>query len=182
MFIWTAQVSVLVGLFFGVGVLVLYFLSVKNKCQKKIYNKGWIKMFKQERHSLSLLHKAVLQCKIFPACNSILTEQFCIIKSVLLSCFAVPFEAVKPYIYIQANVTSVSESCWWKVKREFLLPTAYTAAKSLLCCQTNTLMVAEIQCRFSFVCLQIKLQGARNVTWDSAFRVLLEYHTKARFS
>jgi hypothetical protein len=42
--------------------------------------------------------------------------------------------------------------------------TAYTVAKSLLCFQTKTLMVAEIQRIFSFVCIQIKLQGVRNVT------------------
>jgi hypothetical protein len=65
---------------------------------------------------------------------------------------------------------------------EIVLPTVHTAAKSLLCCQTDTLTVAVIQCRFSFVRVQIKLQYARNVTWDSAFWVIQEYDTKGRCS
>jgi hypothetical protein len=65
---------------------------------------------------------------------------------------------------------------------KMLLPTACTTAISLLCCQTNALTVAEIQCRFCFVHVQIKLQGVRNVTRDCAFRVFKEYHAEARFS
>jgi hypothetical protein len=64
----------------------------------------------------------------------------------------------------------------------FLLPTAYTAAKSLLCCQINALTVAEIQCRFSFVCVQIEFQCGRNEMWVCEFRMLQQYHTKVRFS
>jgi hypothetical protein len=63
-----------------------------------------------------------------------------------------------------------------------LFPTAYAAAKSLLWSQTYTSTMAEIQCRFSFVCIQIKLQGVRNVMWDCVFQVLQEYHSKVRFS
>jgi hypothetical protein len=63
-----------------------------------------------------------------------------------------------------------------------LLPTAYTAARYLLCYQTNTLTVAEIHCRLSFVCIQIELGCARNVALDFAFWVLQGYHTKVRFS
>jgi hypothetical protein len=138
-------------------------------------------MFRQESHSLPLLHKAVLHCTILQACNRFFTKQFCIIKSYLLSCFAVPFEAIKPYISIQLSVTSVSDIRVFLTEvqeRKFLLPTAYTAAKSLLCCQTNTLMVAEIQCRLSFLCVQTELQCGGNVTWDCAFWVLQQYHIK----
>jgi hypothetical protein len=42
--------------------------------------------------------------------------------------------------------------------------------QDLLCCQINIWIVSEIQCRCSFVCLQIELQSERNVTWDCTFR------------
>jgi hypothetical protein len=68
------------------------------------------------------------------------------------------------------------ESFWQKVEREhFLLPTAYTAGRSLLRCQTNTLTVAEIQCKSSFMCIQIEFQGVRNVSSFSATN-LSEFH------
>jgi hypothetical protein len=135
-------------------------------------------LFGQEYHSLPLLLKAVLRCKIFPSCNRFLTEQLCIIKSFMLSCYAVPFLSRQLSHLLQTSSFFLMEG----QKGTFLLPTAYTTAKSLLCCQTNTLTVAEIQCRFSFVCVQIELQCARNVMWDCAFRVLQQYHRKARFS
>jgi hypothetical protein len=47
---------------------------------------------------------------------------------------------------------------------ENFLPNAYAVTKSLLCCQTDTLTVTQMQCRFSAVRVQIKLQGVRNVT------------------
>jgi hypothetical protein len=108
-------------------------------------------MFRQECNSLPLLHKAVLHCKIFPACNHFLTEQFCITKSLLLSCFSVPFEAIKPYISFQASARLVflTEG----QKKKILLPTTYTTEKSLLWCQTNTLKVAEMQCRSIQFCV-----------------------------
>jgi hypothetical protein len=46
----------------------------------------------------------------------------------------------------------------------------------------NTGTVAEIQRRVSFVCIQIELQGVRNVTWDCEFWMLQECHTKAKCS
>jgi hypothetical protein len=48
------------------------------------------------------------------------------------------------------------------------------------CCQmlqNKHINMAEIRCKISFVSVQIKLQGARNVTW-----VLQEYLQKARLS
>jgi hypothetical protein len=55
---------------------------------------------------------------------------------------AVPFEAIKLYISLQASVTSASDiglSLKEGQKGKFFvfLPTAYTAAKSVLCCQTH---------------------------------------------
>jgi hypothetical protein len=78
------------------------------------YDKGRIKMFTQECHSLPFLYKAVLHCKIFPACNCFLTEQFCIIKIIPAFLLHSPFsheyfEKIKPYISIQATVISVSD-------------------------------------------------------------------------
>jgi hypothetical protein len=35
----------------------------------------------QHLNSTQILHKAVLHCKLFPACNRFSTEQFCTIKS-----------------------------------------------------------------------------------------------------
>jgi hypothetical protein len=62
----------------------------------------------------------------------------------------------------------------------FLLPTAYTAAKTVLCCQTHTLI--WLRCSVDSVCVySSRIASARNVTWGCAFRVLQQYHTKVRF-
>jgi hypothetical protein len=64
------------------------------------YDKGRIKMFRQECHTLPLLHGSVLHCKIFPTCNTWhIFSVPCAIKH---------FEAIRPYISIQATFTSSS--------------------------------------------------------------------------
>jgi hypothetical protein len=86
----------------------------------------------------------------------------------------------KPCILTHATITSAKTFQFLSQLRGKIvsLRTAYTDAKSLQCCQRNTLSVAEIQCRFSFVCIQLELQGARNVTYDCALHVLQVYHKK----
>jgi hypothetical protein len=54
-------------------------------------------MFRQECHSLAFLQEAVLRCKIFPVC---------LLHSPLYCKY---FVAIKPYISIQATVTSGSD-------------------------------------------------------------------------
>jgi hypothetical protein len=108
-------------------------------------------------------------------------KQFCIVKSFLLT---VPFEAIKSYFYA-GNCHICSRHCSLfegRSKRKTVV------TYCIHCCQIFTMLpnkhfnISEIQCRFSFVRVQIKLQGARNVTWDCAFHVLQEYHIKAIFS
>jgi hypothetical protein len=84
-----------------------------------------------------------LSSNIFPACNHFLTA---VLDNNTLHVFLLvfPFEAIKPYISIQASVASasdirVSSKEGQKRKVFVLLPTAYTAARSVLCCQTHAL-------------------------------------------
>jgi hypothetical protein len=124
-----------------------------------------------------------LYCKIFPACNHFLTEQFCIITSVLLSCLQSLSKQLS-HIFLSRQVSRQFHtlgSLWRKVKTEkfcYLLLHSYQIFAML---PNEYFNVAEIQCRWSFV-LQIELQSARDVTWDCAFLVLQEYRTKATFS
>jgi hypothetical protein len=117
-----------------------------------------------------LLHRAFLHYEVCPACNT-------------WYIFAVPYaikhlEAIKPFnwqatgnFHIFGHSSLLTED---HTRENSLFPTSFqspyiSAAKPLFWAQTNTWIVAAILCRSSFMCIQIKLQSVKNVTWDCSF-------------
>jgi hypothetical protein len=104
-------------------------------------------MFRPEHHTLQNLH-----CKIFTACKPFLTAVL-LCKILLLYCPLCYkyFQAIKSYNPRKCQICYKHSSLSKGQDRQFLFTYSIQCCESLLCCQTNTLTVAEYSA-VSFLC------------------------------